>query len=169
MTAPDLPLTPKRTGRWLIVTASVLLMIAGALAFRPLQVAYHRWQMDRGRAYAMGKRTAFGPGDFLWVGSRKTDHLNHHAKRLCELGVLANPRYPLRHLHQVKGTEEYDDFIRTAMMTLPHVIVHAGGDGRGRVAIEPFVEKSDVEKWHEFVATHDVPDYREQFMADETQ
>jgi hypothetical protein len=160
---------PKRTGRRLIAVSGCVLLVVGVLAFRPLQIAYHRWQMERGKAYSNGEDAGFGAGSVLWtdeIDGTTGDmmHFEHHLQRLAELGAIRHRVYRLEHVDAGRGAEEGSHLFKN-LYDLPSLNATTGWPAKPRpMVLEVYNEWPDSAVWDEFVATHDVPDYCERFM-----
>ncbi len=142
-----------------------LIVCAGVVVvnLRVVRVAYHEWQMERAhRAYLAGPTTASGAID---VSVEAEEDYERHRQALVDLGAIVEHHYDLQHLRT--RTEESKDFSRRLL----------SGDCPEHVDFEaPYPYESEpmqltvwcklaaASEWDEFIAKHDVADYRERFM-----
>jgi hypothetical protein len=174
MSMSDVAPPSKRAGRWLIAVAGFVFLVAGVFAYRPLQIAYHRWQMERGRAYSNGEDAGFGAGFLLWTDAvdgitGANMHFEHHLKRLAELGTIRHKVYRLRHVERGPGAEDgsYVFVFAKHVCRLPCLRATSPMPDKPRpMVLEVYNEWPDSAAWDEFVAAHDVPDFRERFMKE---
>ena len=164
------------TRRRLIVATIATLVVVGAAVVintRPVQVRYHNWQMQRAwhQMYS-NPLPPKGDGLIAYAPGEALQRYEYHRQRLVALGDVAERHYTFKHL-KVR-TDESNHFSKLILRgPRPKCI-----DFSSPYPTEPpatskpmqltvWCSPADTADWDEFVAKHDVADYRDRFMTTE--
>ncbi len=164
--------------RLLIVAALATLLVCGSIAVintRAFQVHYHGWQMQRASAQRFSKeRRSIIDGvvvyslDDALARSDANKRYEYHRQRLVELGRVAERQYTFKHVQT--PTPESSHFTHLLSSgPCPNSIDFESPypDKPEPMQLTVWCHPADAKAWDDFVAEHDVSDYRDRFMPTE--
>lgn len=134
-----------------VVTAVLLvLVVAGALGWRPVLIAYHNRKADVANPWADPRDPNADHAVYEW-----------HLGRLVQLGHLGTRLYYLDHISDARG--EFVPFVRLLCAEFPSI-----RHEQPVVSVHPcelfiWAGASDLPAIDDFVEAHDVPDFMERF------
>lgn len=145
---------------WRLIFAAVgLLVVLFVLAWIPIRVAYHRWQVERliSRNNAFDNPTTLDGIEERIAGSRLS-RISHHLTSLTALGGVIRHQFHFKHVHF--RTERHRTLYWTLTRGACPPSIHQGNPA----AVDPTIvvltvwcEPEDSDAWREFVTNFDVP------------
>ncbi len=133
----------------------------------PIQIAYHRWQMERAWSDAFAEPDPSVNGEVAYTLGESYKAYERHRQRLVELGAVCELHYVLENV--LARTDEGRHFatLWTSFNCPPCIDCTAPfPDAPEPTQLNVWCYPEDVAGWDAFVAEHDVSDYRERYMSD---
>ena len=162
--------------RWFFVATIIGLLVCGSIVvvyivvvYTPaFRIHYHRWQMARAGQQRFSNPDVTPDGLVSYACGDAYQKYEYHREKLVELGDICRRHYKFKHLFV--PTPESKHF-STLLLSGPcpnHIDFSSPYPNKPELMqLTVWCYVMDANAWDDFVAKHDVSDYRERFMPTE--